>query len=134
MGSGDDSGTHRRASVVAHLLNIHLELHHLHGCTEAWLPCQRSTPPYPAGACDWVCTIQGEQGLGGSREDGQLVSLPSQNTERISMIWSHRLITLNGMKASEEITEEQSRQVNGVCTVVPHNYSHRNLFIASLRH
>lgn len=29
------------------------------------------------------------------------------------LLYSHRLITLNGMKASEEISEEQSRQVRG---------------------
>ena len=45
-----------------------------------------------------------------------IIMSPCVNRQDHEIAWS-RLITLNGMKASEEITEEQSRQVSRADTI-----------------
>ena len=50
---------------------------------------------------------------GRSKMVGWCVRFRCSFCETVSHLFQSRLITLNGMKASEEITEEQARQVSG---------------------
>jgi len=53
--------------------------------------------------------FKGSKGLGRTEQNGWMVRLSPTLHFLYSLLY--RLITLNGMKASDEITEEQSRQV-----------------------
>jgi hypothetical protein len=88
----------------------HSRLHYVHGCAQAAFASEGSVAPYLAGAGYGLCEVQGEQGLGGEEQDGWLVGGGWSRRGGVLNVCFPRLITLNGMKASEEITEEQSRQ------------------------
>lgn len=97
MGRGDDT-----------------ELHYLHGCSETETSSERSVASHLARVSHWLRPVQGEQRMGRAESDGRMVS--SLRSETLFLHLSLRLITLNAMKASEEISEEQSRQVSGLST------------------
>ena len=94
------------------------ELYHIRGRAQAAHAREGPAAPDPAGARHKLRAFQGQQGLGGPEQDGWLVSSLFPAAHRVSgngradtSANLYRLITLNGMKASEELTEEQARQV-----------------------
>jgi ESCRT-I complex subunit VPS28 len=83
-------------------------IHYIHGCSEIESKGQRSITSLPYGINEWLFKIQGESRMGRKSKDLTLVSsLQCLIRSRAN----DRLITLNALKASDEITEEQSRQV-----------------------
>ncbi|KAG6334696.1 hypothetical protein ID866_4395 [Astraeus odoratus] len=88
------------------------EFHNFYGCVEASTSGQRPAASYSPGAHHGLCAIQGQQRLGWKKSNGGMVGIPLlAPVDHLGDITCLRLITLNGMKASEELTEEQSRQV-----------------------
>jgi hypothetical protein len=58
----------------AYLVRCNTELYHVHGCIAAADACERPIAPDLAGTCDALRAVQGQQGLGGSEQDGWVVS------------------------------------------------------------
>lgn len=88
------------------------ELYYLHGRSKAPASSQRPAPSTIAGVDDWICKIQRECGMGGKRSHRALVRPRATSVVNgMNDAYLGRLVTLNAMKASDEITEDQSRQV-----------------------
>ena len=66
---------------------------------------------YLAGTDDKLCAVFEKQGLGRPKPHSCLVCLNPISSKMRKFMIAFRLIALNAMKASEEISEEQARQV-----------------------
>jgi ESCRT-I complex subunit VPS28 len=99
-------------SAVTDIEITSIELYYVYGCPTSPYACKGPVTSYAARIGDWIRKIQGQQGLGRPQQDDFVVcSSPLAEICLISLGHPRRLITLNGMKASEELTEEQARQV-----------------------
>ena len=72
--------------------------------------------------------------MGRKGEDTALVCSKTVRQNEGALNFSSRLIELNGMKASDEITEEQSRQASPGNTGNEAVLSHTSLFTDVIRH
>lgn len=114
MGCRDDAGMAFDFKLTKLVANPLLPVfHYVHGRTQAQPQGKRSATSFPYGTHVVLLSIQRQPGVGGQGKDPALVRsfVYAYSSSPAEILPFARLIELNGMKASDEITEEQSRQV-----------------------